>query len=142
MGRPYPTPFTILVIDDEPEVLETATELLRSRGHHVIAALGGENGLARARADHPDLILVDYNMPVLNGPAVVVQLKADTTTRRTPVVALTSGSADQANELIRVGCIGFIPKPFEPVEFLNIVAEILSETVGRSRRGGDPRAGA
>jgi len=52
------------------------------------------------------------------------------------VVALTSGTGDQANALIRAGCIGFIPKPFEPAEFLQIVDEILNATVGRSQRAG------
>jgi CheY-like chemotaxis protein len=86
----------------------------------------------------PDLILVDYDMPVMNGLEVVHRLKADTETRRIPLVALTSGPAEDANELSRAGCVAFIPKPFEPTSFLRLVAGILNVTVGRSRRSSDP----
>lgn len=139
MGRPDRTPFTILVIDDDPSVRETATDLLALDGHRVLSASGGEDGLARARAERPDLILLDYHMPVMTGVAVLQRLKADPVTRRIPVVALTSGTAEHANELSRAGCLGFIPKPFAPTEFLRLVAEILDETVGRSRGRGDSR---
>ena len=85
------------------------------------------------RAVCPDLILVDYHMPKMNGLAVVQHLKADASTRHIPIVALTSASAAEANELSRAGCIGFIPKPFEPTEFRQLVNDILNETVGRRR---------
>jgi CheY-like chemotaxis protein len=134
--RKYSMPFTILVIDDDPLILEVATELLAEKGHRALSALGGSEGLTQARAERPDLILLDYHMPRIDGLAVVQRLKADAVTRRIPVVALTSGTGDQANALIRAGCIGFIPKPFEPAEFLQIVDEILNATVGRSQRAG------
>jgi CheY-like chemotaxis protein len=134
--RKYSMPFTILVIDDDPLILEMATELLAEKGHRALSALGGSEGLTQARAERPDLILLDYHMPRIDGLAVVQRLKADAVTRRIPVVALTSGTGDQANALIRAGCIGFIPKPFEPAEFLQIVDEILNATVGRSQRAG------
>ena len=127
-------PFTILVIDDELEILETVAELLAMDGHRVLSASGGEDGLTQARAERPDLILVDYYMPRMDGLAVVKRLKADAATRRIPVVALTGGTAEHANELSRAGCIGFIPKPFEPPKLLRLVAEFLNQTVGRNRR--------
>lgn len=91
MGSPQPTLFTILVIDDDPQMLETTTELLAAEGHRVLKASSGEDGLTLARSDRLDLILVDYHMPVMNGREVVERLKADAATRRIPVVALTSG---------------------------------------------------
>ena len=134
--RKYSMPFTILVIDDDPLILEMATELLAEKGHRALSALGGSEGLTQARAERPDLILLDYHMPRIDGLAVVQRLKADAVTRRIPVVALTSGTGDQANALIRAGCIGFIPKPFEPAEFLQIVSEILDATAGRRQHPG------
>jgi two-component system cell cycle response regulator DivK len=141
MGQPHrPTSFTILVIDDEPEVLELVHDLLALAGHQVIAVSNGRDGLTVARTTRLDLILLDHKMPELSGLAVLEQLKADTTTRGIPVVALTSAPAEQANELSRAGCIAFIPKPFAPAAFQRLVTNILNATVGRRQRGDDSRA--
>jgi CheY-like chemotaxis protein len=129
-------PYTILLIDDDAEVRETVNELLASRYERVVTAANGEDGLVIARAVHADLILLDYNMPGMNGLAVLERLKADETTRSMPVVAMTSSTAEHANALSRAGCIGFIPKPFEPTEFLRLVDDLLKTTAGRRRRPG------
>jgi len=128
-------PYTILVIDDEPSVRETASDLLESAGYVVLVAPGGHDGLAMVRAVRPDLILLDYYMPGMNGLEVVKKLKADPLTQRIPVIALTVASAEYANELSRAGCVGFIPKPFEPSDFLRVIAEVVGATVGRRREG-------
>jgi CheY-like chemotaxis protein len=70
----------------------------------------------------------------MDGLAVLQQLKADETTRHAPVVALTSSTAEHANALSRAGAVAFIPKPFDPAEFLRLVDELLKATAGRSRR--------
>ena len=126
-------PFTILVIDDDPLLLEMASELLASDGHRPLTALSGRDGIAQAQAERPDLVLLDYHMPEMDGLAVIEKLRADPTTRRIPVVALTSATAAHANALVRAGCIGFIPKPFTPTEFLRLIVEFLHVTIARSR---------
>ena len=103
-------------------------------GHRVLEATTGHDGLELTRAERPDLILVDYHMPEMDGLAVVAALKSDTLTRAIPVVAFTSGSAAEANRLVRAGCIGFIPKPFEPGTLPGLVAEFLRATVVRDRQ--------
>jgi CheY-like chemotaxis protein len=133
IGSPS-TPFTILVIDDDALVLSTLTELLRAHGHRALEATKGRDGLELARAERPDLILVDYHMPEMDGLAVVGALKSDAATRDIPTVAFTSGSAAEANQLVRAGCIGFIPKPFEPGTLPEFVAQFLRATVARDRR--------
>jgi CheY-like chemotaxis protein len=134
VGSAKPTQFTILLIDDDSLVLSTFSELLRAHGHRVLVAAKGRDGLELTRAERPDLILVDYHMPEMDGLAVVAALKSDTTTRGIPVVAFTSGTAAEANRLVRAGCIGFIPKPFEPGTLPGLVAEFLRATVARDRR--------
>ena len=134
MGSARSTPFTILVVDDDALVLSTLTELLRAHGHRVLGATNGRDGLELARAERPDLILVDYHMPEMDGLAVVSALKSDAATRGIPTVAFTSGTAAEANQLVRAGCIGFIPKPFEPGTLPELVAQFLRATVARDRR--------
>jgi CheY-like chemotaxis protein len=90
------------------------------------------------RAIHPDLILLDYHMPKMDGLAVVERLKADRATRGIPVVGLTSGTAADANKLSHAGSVASILKPFEPTEFRRLIADILSATVGRGSRRSDP----
>jgi len=72
-------------------------------------------------------------MPEMDGLAVVEALKSDAVTRAIPVVAFTSGTAAQANRLVRAGCIGFIPKPFDPGSLPGLVAGFLRATVARDR---------
>src|SRR5262249_14527170 len=125
MQRSSPGGFTILVIDDDPIVLTTLAELLIAHGHRVLNAANGRGGIGLARWEGPDLILVDSHRPEMDGLGVVGELKSDTTTRAIPVVAFTSGSAAEANRLVRAGCIGFVPKPFEPGTLPDLVAQFL-----------------
>ena len=131
MSRPSPATFTILVIDDDPALLELASELLSGDGHRVLVASSGEDALVMVRAIRPDLILLDYFMPKVNGLAVIERLKADATTRGIPVVAITSGTASDTKKLSQAGSVASILKPFEPSEFLRVIADILNATVGR-----------
>jgi len=71
MSRPSPATFTILVIDDDPALLELASELLSGDGHRVLVAPSGEDALVMVRAIRPDLILLDYFMPKVDGVAVI-----------------------------------------------------------------------
>ena len=137
-GLARPTRFTILVVDDDSIVLSTLTDLLRAHDYRVLEAAKGRDGIELARAERPDLVLVDYHMPEMDGLAVVNALKSDVATRGIPVVAFTSGTAAEANQLVRAGCIGFIPKPFEPGTLPALVAQFLRATVARDRQAAPP----
>jgi CheY-like chemotaxis protein len=76
-----------------------------------------------ARTLTPDLILLGVYMPSMDGLA-----EPATSTRRIPVIALTSASADHANHLTLAGCVALIQKPFSPIEFLRVVTSILNAT--------------
>jgi len=130
--------FKILIIDDDPSILETVADLLETAGYQALAALGGAQGVKVARTERPDLILVDYHMPEMDGLGVAERLKADAATRRIPVIALTSGTAADANKLIEAGCIGFIPKPFDAETFPGLIIEFVRATVARRPRPATP----
>jgi CheY-like chemotaxis protein len=125
MSRPSRRRATVLAIDDDV-TLETVRQLLEGEGHRVLTAASGEDGLLLARTMSPDLILLDLDMPSMDGLEVVRRLKAEPLMRRIPVVGLISATVDHARELIFAGCIGFIQKPFGPSEFLRVVTSILN----------------
>ena len=127
------TTYKILVIDDDPMVLDTAAELLESEGFAVVRAGSGREGVALARTEQPHLILLDFDMPEMGGVAVIRALRAEPSTATIPAVALTAATAAAANKLIAAGCVGYIPKPVTNPEFSRVVADIIKETVARVR---------
>jgi two-component system cell cycle response regulator DivK len=81
---------TILIIEDNPANMKLACLLMRNAGHAVLGATDAETGLTIARAERPDLILMDIQLPGMDGFAATAVLKADASTRAIPVIALTS----------------------------------------------------
>lgn len=103
----------ILLIDDSPVDLRLMVEFLRGRGFVVLIAADAEQGLARARATIPDLVLLDVRMPGMDGFTVCRRLKDDTATARIPVIFLTG--ADEVDERLagfEAGAVDYIVKPF------------------------------
>jgi len=116
----------VLIIEDNPTNLKLATFLLQSVGHTVLSATDAEAGLARARAERPDLILMDVQLPGMSGLEATTQLKADAATRAIPVVALTALAMKGDEERIRAaGCDGYIAKPMRYQELIATVATHL-----------------
>jgi len=114
---------TILIVEDNPPNLTLATFLLTSAGHVVISAVDAEAGLMLARAERPDVILMDIQLPGMDGLAATALLKADPLTRAIPVIALTALAMKGDEERIRAaGCDGYIAKPLRYQEFLTTVA--------------------
>src|SRR5260370_22172222 len=109
------TPPRILTVDDNPTNLEILRVRLNAQGYEVVAALDGEDALARARELEPDLVLLDVMMPKLDGFSVLKQLKQETAGRFVPVILLTA-LADTREIVtgLEAGGGGYVPKPFEP----------------------------
>jgi DNA-binding response OmpR family regulator len=107
----------ILVIEDTPELLELLEIVLRAEGHRVSVAMSGWDGLALARGSSLDLILVDVEMPGMNGFEVLHQLRLDSHLAKVPIVALTA-CATQADRdrVLDAGFTGYISKPIRPRE--------------------------
>jgi two-component system cell cycle response regulator DivK len=117
----------VLVVEDNAANMTLATFLLSSAGHLVLSATDAEAGLAMARAEQPDLILMDIQLPGMDGLQATALLKADDATRDIVVVALTALAMKGDEERIRAaGCDGYIAKPFRYQDFLARVAAQLA----------------
>jgi len=114
----------ILIADDNPQNMYMAHYLLEAAGHRVIEAGNGEEAVRLARSESPDIILMDMQMPVLDGYAATAQIKADPATQAIPVIAFTalamSGDQDKTRA---AGCDAYISKPIDPATFVQQVIE-------------------
>ena len=119
----------VLIVEDNPDNMLLTILLLESAGHNVLSAIDAEAGLTLAREKRPDLILMDVQLPGMDGLEATALLKADATTRAIPVIALTALAMKGDEERIRAaGCNGYISKPMRIQEFLTAVAAHLAPT--------------
>jgi two-component system cell cycle response regulator DivK len=118
----------ILVVEDNLMNLELVVELLEARGYEVIQALNGREALEAADRELPDLILMDIQLPEMDGLEATRLLKKNANTRHINIVALTAHAMRGDEEKARqAGCNGYIAKPINTREFAKIVASFLSE---------------
>jgi two-component system cell cycle response regulator DivK len=117
----------ILIVEDNPANMTLATFLVHTAGHVVISATDAEAGLTLARAERPDLILMDIQLPGMDGLEATLQLKRDAATRAIPVIALTALAMKGDEERIRAaGCDGYIAKPLAYRELFAIISAQLA----------------
>lgn len=119
----------ILCIDDETDVLEIIRAVLKTKGHTVVVALGGEAGLAEAERVTPDLITLDLMMPRMSGLEVIKRLKASETLSKVPVLVISAIAADDKRTaefwVKGLGVSDFLDKPFDPMDLLGRVEYIF-----------------
>jgi two-component system cell cycle response regulator DivK len=119
----------VLVVEDNPANMTLSTFLLESVGHSVLKATDAEMGLALAGSEQPDLILMDIQLPGMDGLRATAVLKADAKTQRIPVIALTALAMKGDEERIRAaGCDGYIAKPLAYKEFLATISAELEKS--------------
>jgi two-component system cell cycle response regulator DivK len=117
----------VLIIEDNATNMTLAIFLLQSAGYTVVSATDAETGLTLARDEHPDLILMDIQLPGMDGLQATALLKRDEATRAIPVIALTALAMKGDEERIRAaGCDGYIAKPMRYQEFLATIAAQLA----------------
>ena len=121
---------TVLVVDDERRIAEIARDYLEHAGFAVITASEGRDALARARADHPDLVVLDLGLPTIDGLDVAKTLRRESDV---PIIMLTA-RVDESDRLIglAVGADDYITKPFSPRELVARVQAVLRRTRGGS----------
>ena len=116
----------VLIVEDNPVNMELAVMLLESAGHSVLRAEDAETGLALARAKRPDLILMDIQLPGMDGLTATRMLKDDPATCAIPIIALTALAmiGDEAR-ILAAGCDDYIAKPLHYKHFLAKIAEFV-----------------
>jgi two-component system, cell cycle response regulator DivK len=119
-------PKTILIVEDNELNLKLFNDLLQAHGYNTLLAKNGRQGFDLAREHHPDLILMDIQLPEISGLEVTKMLKKDETLKHIPVIAVTAFAMKGDEDKIREGgCDGYIAKPISVVGFLETVAKIL-----------------
>lgn len=117
----------ILIVEDDPKSRKLFRDLLQVSGYKTIEAVDGKEGVKLAKEGKPDLILMDIQMPVMDGIEAIKILKSDDGTRDIPIIAITSYAMKGDQRRIReAGCDGYITKPVDTREFLKKVSEYLA----------------
>jgi two-component system cell cycle response regulator DivK len=119
----------VLIIEDNPANLKLAVLLLHNVGHVTLSAVDAETGMAVARTDQPDLILMDIQLPGMDGLTATALLKQDAITAHIPIIALTALAmkADQEKSQT-AGCDGYIAKPLRYAELYAAINGLLPES--------------
>ncbi len=118
--------YNILIIEDDEMNLDMITKRLELRGYRVVAAADGLQGITLARAEAPDLILMDVNLPEVDGWEVTRRLKAEAATRLIPVVALTAHAMESdRTKASEAGCDGYESKPIDFPRLLSKMETLL-----------------
>jgi two-component system cell cycle response regulator DivK len=122
----------ILLVEDNPQNRRLAQFLLKSRGYIIYEATTGEEALELARTHLPALILMDLQLPDLDGLTVTKMLKENDLTRQIPVIALTAFAMKGDREkALQAGCDGYITKPIDTRSFPIAVSQYLATAVGK-----------
>jgi CheY-like chemotaxis protein len=121
---------TILVVDDEFGIAEVLEALLTDAGHRVLTAMNGKHGLQRLAEIAPDMVFLDYMMPVMDGPSMLRAMQATPAYQPIPVIMMSS-LPEAAVAAAAAGYRAFLRKPF----MLRSVTEIIDQVLGTGRAG-------
>ena len=123
---------TIFVVEDSPTIASVVKYFLELEGFEVLVAKDGKSGLEVARRDQPHVIVTDYNMPGMDGMAMVKALRADAATRGMAVLMLTSeDSVEKETQALEAGGDDYILKPVEPRRLAARVRSVLARSRSR-----------
>ena len=119
----------VLLVDDYPDAREMYAEYLEFSGFEIVQAGNGVEAIERAIDSHPDVILMDLSLPVMDGWEATRRLKADERTNAIPVLAVTGHAlSGVSNDAKKAGCDGFITKPCLPEDLVTEIRKVLGDT--------------
>jgi two-component system, cell cycle response regulator DivK len=119
---------TILIVEDNAKNMKLLRDLLRHHGHTTLEAETGEAGVALALRERPDLVLMDIQLPDIDGATVLARIRADASLDAMPVLAVSASvMPDEQQRVVRSGFDGFIAKPISLKPFLAAVQRALTE---------------
>lgn len=117
----------ILIVDDEEDIVNVLRFRLEANNYAVLSASDGQEGLNKARAEKPDLIILDLTLPKLDGYKVCRMLKFDESYKSIPIIMFTARAQKKDEELgMEMGADAYIAKPFEPEVLLGKIKELLN----------------
>jgi len=118
----------ILVVEDQDDLRGVLRDLFTSSGYDVVEAADGATGVAMAKSDRPNIILMDIQMPVVDGYEATRQIKADPGLTSIPIVAVSSFAMKGDEEKARAaGCDEYVTKPYSPIQLLRMVRSYLGD---------------
>ena len=131
---PAPTGKCILIVEDNTLNMKLFSAMIASQGYHVLQAHDGPDGIALAHQQHPDLIIMDLQLPSMSGLDAIRSLKADGDTRDIPIIATTAYATRGDEEKIRAsGCDEYMAKPIAVSEFLALIESFVPRSPGAAR---------
>ena len=118
---------TILVVEDQEDNRKILRDLLTNKGYKVIEVEDGYQGIQQTLEHHPDLILMDIQLPGIDGYEVIRRIKNDTKISKIPIIAVTSYAlSGDSKKAFDAGCDGYVAKPYSPKKLLKMIQETLS----------------
>ena len=122
----------ILIVEDNEKNMKLARDVLTFKGYRVAEAVTGEEGVAAAGKERPDLILMDYQLPGIDGIEAFRRVRDDPATAHIPIIAVTaSAMPEEANKMKQAGFDGFLTKPINIKEFTAAVVQALAKAAQR-----------
>lgn len=119
-------PGMILCVEDNPQNMRLVRKILSGAGYRVIEAVDGLSGLQAVQKESPDLVLIDINLPDIDGLEVTARIKAAPTLSSIPVIALTANAMHGDRErCLAAGCSAYVPKPIAKRELLTTIANFV-----------------
>jgi two-component system cell cycle response regulator DivK len=129
LGKMKDRSMKVLVIEDEPNNMMLLTIILKKYGHEPIKAFTGEEGLEKAVASRPDLILIDIRLPGIDGLETTRRIRKMENMRNVPIIAVTSYTmGDDLGTLRKAGCIGCLEKPIDPLTINDTIMRMIEAT--------------